>query len=120
MVTQIIGLQFATQSQWRYVLLLSAAIGVAQFLASVTIVESPVWLTANGHREDTKAVGHRLWGIQESPSAVEPLLEEGLESERPRAPDQLVKLPQLFTSREFRRPLAIVCFAMLAQQISGR
>ena len=127
MVTQIVGLRFATQSQWRYVLFLSAAVGVAQFIASPTIVESPVWLSSNGRPEDQKVVAQRLWGIKEFSSAVEPLLEEGLESEQQRVPDesehrapeQLVKVPQLFSSREFKRPLAVVCFAMLAQQISG-
>lgn len=43
-----------------------------------------------------------------------------LEDERPRtAEEDTVSVPQLFASSELRRPLAIVCLAMICQQISG-
>ncbi|KAJ2916836.1 hypothetical protein MD484_g3595, partial [Candolleomyces efflorescens] len=116
MTTQIIGMQFATRSQWRYVLFVSAALGVVQFLFSSAITESPVWLAARGRLEEKKLAAQRIWGIKEPASAVEPLLEEGLESE---ASIENVTIPQLFGPREYKKPLAIVCFAMLAQQISG-
>ncbi|KAJ2931427.1 hypothetical protein H1R20_g5723, partial [Candolleomyces eurysporus] len=119
MTTQIIGMQFATRSQWRYVLFVSAALGVAQFLLSSVITESPAWLAARGRLEEKKAVVQRIWGIKEPASAIEPLLEEGLEPERPEASNENVTIPQLFGPREYKKPLAIVCFAMLAQQISG-
>lgn len=115
MTTQIVGLQFATQSLWRYVLFLSAAFGVFQIVISSAIAESPVWLSSKGRLEERKNVVHRIWGFREPASAVEPLLEEGGRD----AGDENVKIPQLFTSKEFRKPLAIVCLAMLTQQISG-
>ena len=119
MTTQIIGMQFATRSQWRYVLFVSAALGAVQFLLSSVITESPTWLAARGRLEEKKAVVQRIWGIKEPASAVEPLLEEGLESQRSEASNENVTIPQLFGLREYKKPLAIVCFAMLAQQISG-
>ena len=84
---------------------------------SSAITESPVWLAARGRLEEKKLAAQRIWGIKEPASAVEPLLEEGLESE---ASIENVTIPQLFGPREYKKPLAIVCFAMLAQQISGR
>jgi CCR4-NOT transcription complex subunit 1 len=119
MTTQIIGMQFATRSQWRYVLFVSAALGVVQFLLSSAVAESPVWLAARGRLEEKKLVAQRIWGIKEPASAVEPLLEEGLESERSEVSNENVTIPQLFGPREYKKPLAIVCFAMLTQQISG-
>ncbi|KAF5324746.1 hypothetical protein D9611_004518 [Ephemerocybe angulata] len=119
MTTQLVGLQFATQSQWRYVLYLSAVLGVAQFVLSTTVAESPIWLSSKGRLEERKVVAHRIWGIKEAASdAVEPLLEEGVDPLDAERPQESVKMHQLFT-KEYRKPLMIVCFAMLAQQISG-
>ena len=123
MTTQIVGLQFATQSQWRYVLYLSATLGAIQIALTTVVTESPVWLTLKGHVGETNKVTHRIWGLKVPTSAVEPLLqEEGLEPDRrsPENREESVKIPQLLRSREFRKPLAIVCLAMLTQQISGK
>lgn len=121
MTTQTVGLQFATQSQWRYVLFLSAAFCLGQFVLSGTIAESPVWLSSKGRVEERDRAAHRIWGIKEVDSSVEPLLEDGLESgaRTPTGPARHLKIPELFASREYRTPLAVVCFAMLSQQISG-
>lgn len=62
MITQAIGLRFATPTQWRSVLFLSAATAVAQFFLSTLMVESPAWLGAKGHVEPKKTASRRLWG----------------------------------------------------------
>jgi len=118
MTTQLVGLQLARQTLWRYVLLISSVLGAIQFLASPLVVESPVWLSDKGKSEEGADAVSRIWAS----SPFEPLLEDGdrtspqSETAPPQAP---VKVPQLFSSLEYRRPLIIVCLAMLSQQISG-
>ncbi|TFK25059.1 CCR4-Not complex component [Coprinopsis marcescibilis] len=120
MTTQIIGLQFASESQWRIVLFISSVLGLAQFFASPLIAESPVWLAQKGRLEDGERISARLWGS----SAYQSLDAEGggrTDEDHPQdePADVIVKVPQVLASAEFRKPLWIVCLAMLAQQISG-
>lgn len=120
--TNAIGLRFATPTQWRSVLFVSAAASVAQFLLSSLMVESPAWLGAKGQVEPKKAVSRRLWGAvpPATPAAAtvhDPLLDE-LEAHR----DEnftAYTVPQVLSAPELRKPVAIVCFAMLSQQLSG-
>lgn len=118
MTTQGVGLGFASRSDWRWVLFISSGLALGQFLTSAMMPESPAWLQSKGLAEERRKVASKIWGSV----GYEPILEEGspAEEERPQAgPGETVKVPQLFTSREFRRPLLVVCFAMLAQQVSG-
>ncbi|KAF8184964.1 general substrate transporter [Mycena galopus ATCC 62051] len=123
MVTQAIGLRFATPTQWRSVLFVSAAGSVAQFFLSGVVVESPAWLGGKGQVEPRKAVARKLWGTVPPPtpaadaSIEDPLLDE-LEAHRDESVTALT-VPQVLAARELRKPLAIVCFAMLSQQLSG-
>ncbi|KAJ6618290.1 general substrate transporter [Mycena sp. CBHHK59/15] len=130
MITQAIGLRFATPTQWRSVLFFSSACSVAQFFLSSLMVESPAWLAGKGLVEPKKVVARKLWGqsfcctcsrltLSLATDALEdPLLDE-LEAHR----DDSVRVtaltvPQVLLARELRKPLAIVCFAMLSQQFS--
>ncbi|KAJ6547138.1 general substrate transporter [Mycena capillaripes] len=123
MITQAIGLRFATPTQWRTVLFFSAAGSVAQFFLSSVMVESPAWLGGKGQVEPKKVVARKLWGQSHLPpvsaaaSVEDPLLDE-LEAHRDESITALT-VPQVLAAREFRQPLAIVCFAMLSQQLSG-
>ncbi|KAF7338630.1 25S rRNA adenine-N(1) methyltransferase [Mycena venus] len=124
MITQAIGLRFATPTQWRSVLFLSAAGSVAQFFLSGLMVESPAWLGGKGHVEQKKTVARKLWGSVPPPtpaadaSVEDPLLDE-LEAHRDTESITAFTVPQVLAARELRKPLAIVCFAMLSQQLSG-
>jgi len=117
-----LGLRFATPTQWRSVLFVSSAAAVAQFFLSTLMVDSPAWLGAKGLVEPKKAASHRLWGVV-SPttpavaSVQDPLLDE-LEAHRDESITALT-VPQVFAAPELRKPLAIVCLAMLSQQLSG-
>ncbi|KAJ6500428.1 general substrate transporter [Mycena sanguinolenta] len=123
MITQAIGLRFATPTEWRSVLFVSAAGSAAQFLLSGLVVESPAWLGGKGQVEPRKAVARRLWGTlppptpSAEPSVEDPLLDE-LEAHREENVAAFT-VPQVLAARELRKPLAIVCFAMLSQQLSG-
>ncbi|KAJ7236728.1 general substrate transporter [Mycena haematopus] len=123
MITQAIGLRFATPTQWRSVLFVSAAGSAAQFFLSGLVVESPAWLGGKGQVEPRKAVARKLWGTVPPPtpaaesSVEDPLLDE-LEAHRDENVTALT-VPQVLAARELRKPLAIVCFAMLSQQLSG-
>ncbi|PSR88841.1 hypothetical protein PHLCEN_2v4990 [Hermanssonia centrifuga] len=132
MMTQAMGLQLATPHQWRIVLLFSAALSLAQLLLSPFIVESPTWLHRRGLLQDKAAAARRLWSIGDSPSvdfptesSSDPLLgpeEVDVEIQRAKDPEDhqaSVSLPQLLTAPELRKPLVIVCFSMLCQQLSG-
>jgi hypothetical protein len=138
MITQAIGLRFATPTQWRTVLFFSAVASVAQFFLSSVMVESPAWLGGKGHVEPKKAVARKLWGTVPPPtrrfplpseetqmsvfaasdaSVEDPLLDQ-LEAHRDESVTALT-VPQVLAALELRKPLAIVCFAMLSQQLSG-
>lgn len=139
MFTQALGFKFATPTTWRYVLLLSAVLGSVQLLISSAMVESPVWSKRNGKPQDAKTTLSKIWGnyetdrnqcllqyiyihtkalTAENRDAEDPLLAD----ERPRAAEdrqETVSISQLFRSSELRRPVFIVSFAMICQQLSG-
>ncbi|EIW60651.1 general substrate transporter [Trametes versicolor FP-101664 SS1] len=133
MITQAMGLQLATPRTWRLVLLFSSALSLAQLLAGPMIVESPAWLNRHGLLRDKAASARRLWKSGHaihSPDvsnedAEDPLLgadEESTSLNPARRADEheaAVNVPQVLLRREFRKPLAIVCFSMLCQQLSG-
>ena len=62
MVTQALGLRLATPTEWRAVFFFSFALCTAQFLLSVFIVESPIWLSNRGRRDEKETVSAKLWG----------------------------------------------------------
>ncbi|KAI0646783.1 general substrate transporter [Trametes meyenii] len=133
MITQAMGLQLATPRTWRAVLLFSSALSIAQLLVGPIIVESPVWLNRHGLLRAKDASARRLWRgghTLRSPDvasedAEDPLLgasdeHSSLNSDRrPDGHEAAVTVPQVVLRKEFRKPLAIVCFSMLCQQLSG-
>jgi len=124
MITQALGLRFATPSEWRVVLCTSSVLSGAQFLSSALVTESPVWLGTHGRPDERKVVAKRLWGDDPTPYSSSNGVEENpLLDEPERTPDVVQKtsitVPQLLAARELRKPVAIVCLAMASQQLSG-
>ncbi|CDO69032.1 hypothetical protein BN946_scf184834.g39 [Trametes cinnabarina] len=134
MITQAMGLHLATPRTWRLVLLFSSALSLAQLLVGPIIVESPVWLNRHGFLRDKDASARRLWKgghALHSPDdanedAEDPLLGANTDENQSLNPDRRLDehataatVPQVLLRREFRKPLAIVCFSMLCQQLSG-
>ncbi|KAH9831019.1 general substrate transporter [Rhodofomes roseus] len=138
MITQIMGLQLATATRWRIVLFFSAALGAMQFVLSGGMIESPTWLDRNGLLVEKDKVTQRIWKSGRSPDSSnydsqDPLLGADLEAteedirtpvpvvEVPERNDQeeAIKVPELLVTPSLRRPLTIVCFSMLVQQLSG-
>ncbi|KAI0721492.1 general substrate transporter [Cerioporus squamosus] len=131
MSTQAMGLKLATPLTWRIVLLFSSALSLAQLLVGPMLVESPVWLSRHGLLRDKDASARRLWKgglVMRSPDVAnenveDPLLDpdderSSLNPERREEHQAAVSVPQAILRVEFRRPLAIVCFSMLCQQLS--
>ncbi|KAI0747840.1 general substrate transporter [Daedaleopsis nitida] len=131
MITQCMGLQLATPRTWRFVLLFSSALSLAQLLVGPLILESPVWLSRHGLLREKAAAARRLWKgvvVARSPDAAnedieDPLLggeeHSSLNPDRREEHTAAVNVPQVLLRAEFRKPLAIVCFSMLCQQLSG-
>ncbi|RPD65842.1 general substrate transporter [Lentinus tigrinus ALCF2SS1-7] len=132
MSTQAMGLKLATPLTWRIVLLFSSVLSLAQLLAGPMIVESPVWLSRHGLLRDKDASARRLWQgghAIHSPDVADedvedPLLDtdderSSLNPEHREEHQAAASVPQALLRAEFRRPLAIVCFSMLCQQLSG-
>lgn len=141
MVTQTMGFGLATPTQWRLVLLVSSAISAVQYLLAPAIVESPAYLNRNGLTEERKAAIRSLWGHQfgdarpdrkldtRPPTMLtpysaedlgeEPLLASTNEVNVDRQQTLAVTIPELLASPELRKPLLIIVFAMLSQQMSG-
>ncbi|KAI0948397.1 hypothetical protein AcV7_009153 [Taiwanofungus camphoratus] len=135
MVTQAMGLQLATPHQWRIVLLFSMMLSIAQLLLGAITIESPNWLDRQGLLQEKDKVTRAIWKssqVMRSPDlpnfdSEDPLLGVGApdEDEDPtvKDPDEregAISVPKLLTAPELRRPLTIVCFSMLCQQLSGR
>ncbi|KAI0781229.1 general substrate transporter [Trametes elegans] len=131
MLTQALGLQLATPRNWRLVLLFSAVLSLAQLLAGPAIVESPVWLNRHGLLRDKDVSARRLWKVGHvlhSPDVANEDVEDPLlgsaetSSLNPNHHEHehqaAATVPQTLVRREFRKPLLIVCFAMLCQQLS--
>ncbi|KAG6854975.1 hypothetical protein C0991_009798 [Blastosporella zonata] len=123
MITQAMGLRLATPTEWRYVLYFSSALSAVQLLLNSFVSESPVWLGNHGRLSEKKDVYTKLWTSRSSTQRVEgsdsdPLLDE-LEARREDAQSLAITVPQLLSARELRKPLAIVCLAMVSQQLSG-
>lgn len=120
MVTQAMGLRLATPTEWRSVLFFSSALSVIHLVLSICMVESPIWLGNQRRQAEKNAVSIRLWGppsVQEGPDS-DPLLDE-LEAHSEHPLRNATTVPQLFVSNSLRRPLTIVCLAMVTQQLSG-
>jgi SP family facilitated glucose transporter-like MFS transporter 3 len=112
--TQALGLRLAEPDTWRFVLLISAVLGLAQLFFSGAIIESPASLRG---RAAVRAAEERLWKGSSIGDAEDPLLPENEDTEHEGV--RPISVPQLFSAPELRKPLYIVCFSMLAQQVSG-
>ncbi|KAF8436896.1 general substrate transporter [Boletus edulis BED1] len=125
LVTQGIGFGLATPTQWRLVLLISAALSAVQYLLAPAIVESPAYLIRNGLTAERKAALRSLWGLDapQDPEDLdeEPLLTSSNEADGVPRTEQAaaVTIPELLASPELRSPLLTVVFAMASQQLSG-
>jgi len=131
MCTQILGLNLATPSTWRYVLFISSALSLVEVLVSPAIVESPTWLERHGLVEAKAKAVKKLWAVTEIPrersedeESITALLDEDRSEGDPderseQAHSHAISVPQLLVAPELRRPLTIVCFSMLCQQLSG-
>jgi len=119
MITQLIGLSLATPSLWRFVFFVSFCLSAFQILFSSTVVESPAFLHSNNRFDEHKSAARRLWGNDVSTLPSEESLLNDSEDIREPSREDALTIPQAFSRKELRRPLAIVCLAMLSQQVSG-
>ncbi|GBE82524.1 Probable metabolite transport protein [Sparassis crispa] len=135
MVTQGMGLQLASARHWRLVLLFSAVLSLAQLLCAPMMIESPTWLNRHGQLQAKDTAARRLWKSEQMIRSADvsnydtedPLLstqndDEDIEHQLPKDPEEheaAISVPRLLIAPELRRPLAIVCFSMLCQQLSG-
>ncbi|KAI0028353.1 general substrate transporter [Vararia minispora EC-137] len=126
MITQLIGLRFATPTQWRLVPAASCLISIVQLLLSPAIVETPEWLGQHHMNVAATSSERAIWTVglkypQQAPDIEAPLLDEAPSplSDRPREREESVSLLRLFFTPRLRRPLVIVCVAMISQQVSG-
>ena len=62
LVTQAMGMRFATPHDWRFVTFFSTLLSVFQIFVSPIVSESPAWLTGNGYGLEAEVVSKRLWG----------------------------------------------------------
>ncbi|KAF8894429.1 general substrate transporter [Infundibulicybe gibba] len=122
MITQALGLRFATPTEWRIVLAFSCVLSASQFIVATFIVESPTWLANRARLEEKKVASHRLWGSAVSDANSQdveaPLLDE-VEARREEVHIAAVTVPQLLAAPDLRKPLVIVSLAMASQQLSG-
>ncbi|KIM48995.1 hypothetical protein M413DRAFT_92306 [Hebeloma cylindrosporum] len=119
MLTQVAGINLATTSHWRYVFFISSCLALFQLLFASKIVESPPFLLHKNRMEDHKIARRRLWGDTVLSLASEESLLNDPEDLRAEPSEENVSVPRLFAVNELRKPLMVVSFAMLAQQICG-
>ncbi|KAF8275195.1 general substrate transporter [Lactarius quietus] len=126
MVTQLLGLRMATPTLWRLVLLLSSFASIVQLCLSQAIVETPVWLHQLGKIDDFRDAQRYLFRRSGDMSVEGPLLDDTGDASPQESDDRWgtpratsVSIAELLTSRELRRPLVVVSFLMMSQQLSG-
>ncbi|KAH7107464.1 general substrate transporter [Auriculariales sp. MPI-PUGE-AT-0066] len=135
LVTQGLGLYVAQLGRWREVPGFSAALALAQLLLSRFVVDTPVWLRHSGRENEAHAVIARIWVKEDEPrarldpeadSVVDRLLDETEQSTiAPGAPEDPthrqppVSVVGALKAKDLRLPLAIVLWAMAAQQLCG-
>ncbi|KAA1474808.1 general substrate transporter [Dentipellis sp. KUC8613] len=136
LVTQALGMQMASPPYWRLVFMFSFALSALQLVVSPLMVDTPTSLKRKGDPR-LRSVIAKLWtigspkGWDATPIETEHTLLNGRdrddvedfeepaeerESDIERPP---VSILQVFKAPELRRPLSVVCFAMLTQQLSG-
>ncbi|KAI0316802.1 general substrate transporter [Amylostereum chailletii] len=125
MVTQLIGLRMATPTQWRLVPAISSALSLIHILISPSIIDTPVWLKDHRGLEEQHTAEQRIWHLPSDSDDIQDV-ESSLLSEEPASPREErhdihanISLKQLIASPQLRRPLTIVCAAMMSQQVSG-
>ncbi|KAH9981458.1 hypothetical protein BGW80DRAFT_1270347 [Lactifluus volemus] len=126
MITQLLGLRMATPTLWRFVLLFSFLASVVQLCLSRFIIETPVWLKQQGKTEESRAVKKYLLQQPGPPESIEdPLIDETRQEPQHESDDRWgtprtapISTSELLTSLELRRPLVVVSFAMICQQLS--
>ncbi|KAF8502449.1 general substrate transporter [Gautieria morchelliformis] len=130
-ITQALGIVLAAPSLWRLVPLIAAAVALAQLLLSFVAVDSPAWLSSKARLPEAKASAALLWGDQtlvptarpsQDSSREEEALLSNLDADTPLRPVTAAHDPLTFHQLlrpPLLRPLLIVCFGMIAQQISG-
>ncbi|EIW85349.1 general substrate transporter [Coniophora puteana RWD-64-598 SS2] len=123
MVTQSVGVAWATPRQWRLVLLLSSAISLTQLVTSPFIIESPVYLLQTGKLDRQKVAMNKIWSGKtplrpdpEESASEEPLLGD---EDRSQPREDVFSVSRLLFSHEYRKPMLIIISAMLCQQLSG-
>ncbi|PFH49091.1 hypothetical protein AMATHDRAFT_81473 [Amanita thiersii Skay4041] len=120
MTTQSIGLRLATPTEWRVVFFVSCALCLAQLVTSPFVTESPAWLAARKRLDQHQIAQKKLWGSTVAPSTRDDLEDPLLDSSAgAHKEESIVNIPTLLASRELRRPLMIMCLAMMSQQLSG-
>jgi len=60
--TQLLGLNLATPSHWRYVIIFSLGLGCLQFILAPFATDTPVWLKRKGRKEESDQASARVWG----------------------------------------------------------
>ncbi|TFK67892.1 general substrate transporter [Pluteus cervinus] len=120
MATQLIGFKFATPTEWRKVLYISSILALLQLVASWMATESPVWLGNNRLSEERVSASQKIWITVSSSAAIDPEADDPLLGDRrDQEPHESLALHQVLVRPELRRPLTIVCLAMVSQQVSG-
>ncbi|EED78836.1 predicted protein [Postia placenta Mad-698-R] len=99
-----------------------------------SMIESPTWLDRHGLLLEKDKAARRIWHSAQGPRSSElpnydsqdPLLSaddpesgEITPAKADDAHEATLSVPQLLIAPELRRPLTIVCFSMLVQQLSG-
>ncbi|KDQ15044.1 hypothetical protein BOTBODRAFT_32044 [Botryobasidium botryosum FD-172 SS1] len=60
--TQLLGFTIGSPATWRYVLVFSSALAVAQLVTSAFIFDTPAWLVSQGREAEAAKASARLWG----------------------------------------------------------
>ncbi|KAL1140215.1 hypothetical protein AAG570_000147 [Ranatra chinensis] len=118
MIAQLLGLQSVLGSEniWHYLFLLTGVPAIIQLVGFLFAPESPKYYLEEKQNEDkaTKAL-HKLNGDEDISNQFQEIKSD-IESSKATSN---VTIKDLFMESKLRKPLMILCFLMVAQQLSG-
>ncbi|KAH3686658.1 hypothetical protein WICPIJ_002366 [Wickerhamomyces pijperi] len=121
LLTQVLAIQLANSIDWRYLMLVGAVLALFNFVAVLTIDESPKWLSDKGYTAKAKQVQDKLRCEQLSQSLLS-TVEEGAEDvgdDDESTPTTTVTLNTYMYDPIYRNSLIVVTAILAGQQFCG-
>lgn len=121
LLTQVLAIRLANSIDWRYLMFVGAFLAIVNFLAVLTIDETPKWLADNGYTVEAKQVQAKLRCDKLNDRLLSDVEEEGPEEvdEEEPLPKNAINLHTYIYDPTYRNSLVVVTAILAGQQFCG-